>query len=196
MVIMMIALFGTINVLPIYMQTVLGFGSLLAGLLLLPGGLVMGLFAPAVGRVYDRRGPTVLLVPGAVIVSADLWFLALFATERTTVWLVLAAHVVLSFGLSLMFTPLFTAALGSVTKRFYSHASAIVGTVQQVAGAVGTAVFVTVLAAVTLAAASGGAAHSAAEASGVRAAFLIGAIVSLGAVAGVFFVRRPPETVD
>jgi DHA2 family lincomycin resistance protein-like MFS transporter len=196
MVIMMIALFGTIIVLPIYMQTVLGISSLLSGLLLLPGGLVMGLFAPVVGRVYDRRGPTVLLVPGAVIVSADLWFLALFSSDHASIWLVLAAHIVLSFGLALMFTPLFTAALGSVTKRFYSHASAIVGTVQQVAGAVGTAVFVTVLAAVTLAAASGGAAHSAAEASGVRAAFLIGAIVSLGAVVGVFFVRRPPETVD
>ena len=193
MVVLTIALFGTIIVLPIYMQTVLGFGSLLSGLLLLPGGLVMGLFAPAVGRAYDRRGPAVLLVPGAVIVSADLWFLALFATERTSVWVVLAAHIVLSFGLALMFTPLFTAALGSVTKRFYSHASAIVGTVQQVAGAVGTAAFVAVLAAVTLAAASGGAGHAAAEATGVRAAFLVGAIVSLGAVAGAFFVRRPPE---
>jgi DHA2 family lincomycin resistance protein-like MFS transporter len=194
MVIMMIALFGTIIVLPIYMQNVLGFNSLLAGLILLPGGLVMGLFAPAVGRVYDRRGPTVLLVPGAVIVSADLWFLALFATEHTSVWLVLAAHIVLSFGLSLVFTPLFTAALGSVTKHFYSHASAIVGTVQQVAGAVGTAVFVAVLAAVTLAATSSGADRLPAQASGVRAAFLIGAIVSLGAVVGVFFVRRPPES--
>ncbi|GAA4179645.1 DHA2 family efflux MFS transporter permease subunit [Gryllotalpicola koreensis] len=194
MVIMMIALFGTIIVLPIYMQNVLGFGSLLAGLLLLPGGLVMGLFAPMVGRIYDRRGPTVLLVPGAIIVSADLWFLALFATERTSVWLVLAAHIVLSFGLSLMFTPLFTAALGSVTKHFYPHASAIVGTIQQVAGAIGTAVFVAVLAAGTLAAASGGAAQLPAQASGVRAAFLIGAIVSLGAVVGVFFVRQPPES--
>jgi DHA2 family lincomycin resistance protein-like MFS transporter len=193
LVIMTIALFGTIIVLPIYMQTVLGFDSLLSGLLLLPGGLVMGLFAPAVGRMYDRRGPTVLLVPGAVIVSADLWFLALFATEHASVWVVLAAHIVLSFGLALMFTPLFTAALGSVTEQFYSHASAIVGTVQQLAGAVGTAVFVTVLAAVTASVLSGGAASQSAQASGVRAAFLIGAVVSLGAIAGAFFVRRPPE---
>ncbi|AYG02565.1 DHA2 family efflux MFS transporter permease subunit [Gryllotalpicola protaetiae] len=196
MVVMMVAFFGTIIVLPIYMQTVLGFDSLLSGLLLLPGGLVMGLFAPLVGRIYDRRGPAVLLVPGAVIVSLDLWFLALFATEHTSVWVVLAAHIVLSFGLSLMFTPLFTAALGSVTKHFYSHASAIVGTVQQVAGAIGTAVFVAVLAAVTLSAANGGAAAQPAQAAGVRAAFLIGAIVSLGAVAGAFFVRRPAEEVS
>lgn len=193
MVIVMIALFGTIIVLPIYMQSVLGFNSLLAGLLLLPGGLVMGLLSPWVGRSYDRRGPTVLLVPGSIIVSADLWFLALFATNHTSIWLVLAAHIVLSFGLALMFTPLFTAALGSVTKHFYSHASAIVGTVQQVAGAVGTAVFVTVLAAVTLAVAAHGTAAAPAQAAGVRSAFLIGAIVSLGAVAGSFFIRRPPE---
>jgi DHA2 family lincomycin resistance protein-like MFS transporter len=191
LVIMMIALFGTIIVLPIYMQTVLGIGSLLSGLLLLPGGLVMGLLAPLVGRVYDRRGPRVLLVPGAVIVSADLWFLAFAATEHTSVWVVLAAHVALSFGLALLFTPLFTAGLGSVAERFYSHASAIVGTVQQVAGAVGTAVFVAVLAAVTVAASNGGAQPLPAQAAGVRTAFLIGAIVSLGAVVGAFFVRAP-----
>jgi MFS transporter, DHA2 family, lincomycin resistance protein len=194
MVIVMVALFGTIIVLPIYMQNVLGFDSLFAGLLLLPGGLVMGLLGPVVGRVFDRRGPSVLLVPGAVIVSADLWFLALFASDHTSVWLVLAAHIVLSFGLALMFTPLFTAALGSVTKHYYSHASAIVGTIQQVAGAVGTAVFVTVLAAVALTATAGGTAPVPAQAAGVRSAFLIGAIVSLGAVVGAFFVRRPPES--
>ncbi|HEY0249452.1 MAG TPA: DHA2 family efflux MFS transporter permease subunit [Gryllotalpicola sp.] len=196
MVIVMMALFGTIIILPIYMQNVLGLDSLVAGLLLLPGGLVMGLLGPWVGRVYDRSGPTVLLVPGAVIVSADLWFLALFAGQHTSMWLVLAAHIVLSFGLALMFTPLFTAAMGSVTKHFYSHASAIVGTVQQVSGAAGTAVFVTVMAAATLAAATHGAGAIPAQASGVRTAFLIGAIVSLAAIPGVFFVRRPPETQD
>lgn len=195
-VIMMIALFGTIIVLPIYMQTVLGFGSLLSGLLLLPGGLVMGLLGPVVGRIYDRRGPRVLLVPGAVIVSADLWFLAISATERTSLWLVLAAHVALSFGLALLFTPLFTAGLGSVAQRFYSHASAIVGTVQQLAGAAGTAVFVAVLAAVTLQASGGGIEQLPAQAAGVRAAFLVGAIVSLGAVVGAFFVHAPESSVS
>jgi DHA2 family lincomycin resistance protein-like MFS transporter len=51
----------------LHLQTVLGLPALTTGLLLLPGGLVMGLLAPTVGRLYDRSGPTRLLVTGAVV---------------------------------------------------------------------------------------------------------------------------------
>ncbi len=193
MAIMMLTLFGTIILLPIYMQSVIGFDALLAGLLLLPGGLVMGLAAPTVGRLFDRYGPTVLLVPGSVIVSAVLWFLALFATETTPAWVVLAAHVTLSLGLAFMFTPLFTAALASVEPKLYSHGSAIVGTVQQVAGAAGTALFVTVMAAQTAALQAPAVTDAAAAAGGVRAAFLVGAVLSLFAIVGSALVRRPAD---
>ncbi|WP_353810391.1 DHA2 family efflux MFS transporter permease subunit [Agromyces sp. SYSU T00194] len=194
MAIMMLALFGTIILLPIYMQNVIGLDALQAGLLLLPGGLVMGLAAPTVGRLYDRFGPSVLLVPGSVVVSGVLWFLALFATESTPAWVVLAAHVTLSLGLAFMFTPLFTASLASVEPRLYSHGSAIVGTVQQVAGAAGTALFVTVMAAQTAALSSPTVADAAAAAGGVRAAFLVGAILSLLAIVGSALVRRPADS--
>ena len=57
MAILMLALFGTIILLPIYLQNVLGLSMLQTGLLLLPGGLVMGLLGPRVGRYYDKVGP-------------------------------------------------------------------------------------------------------------------------------------------
>ncbi|MCM3686473.1 DHA2 family efflux MFS transporter permease subunit [Kocuria rosea] len=183
----MMALFGTLIVLPIYLQTVHGLEPLATGLLLLPGGLVMGLLAPVVGRVYDAAGPTVLLVPGALLVSAVLWGLTL-ASATTPILLVLLAHVVLSTGLALMFTPLFTAGLGALPHKLYSHGSAVVGTVQQVAGAAGTALFVAVMA---IGAEASGAPGVEATAAGVRAAFLCGAVVSLLAVVGSFWVRRP-----
>lgn len=192
MVVMMAALFGTIILLPIYLQNVLGLDPLYTGLLLLPGGLIMGLFGPTVGRLYDRFGPTPLLVPGSIVVSGVLWSLTM-VTENTAPWMILIAHVVMSTALAFMFTPLFTSALGSVEPRFYSHGSAIVGTIQQVAGAAGTALFITVMTSRTATVAATGTDALAAEAAGIRAAFLVGAIISLSAVVGAFFVRKPAD---
>ncbi len=181
------ALFGTLLVLPLYLQNVQGLDPLATGLLLLPGGLVMGLLAPGVGRVYDRSGPAVLLVPGTVVVSGALWGLTL-VSGTTPVPAVLLAHVVLSAGLALVFTPLFTAGLGALPQSLHAHGSAVVGTVQQVAGAAGAALFITVM---TLGTAASDAAGVEAAAAGVRAAFRCGAVISLLAVVGSFWVRRP-----
>ncbi|WP_376766130.1 DHA2 family efflux MFS transporter permease subunit [Arthrobacter mobilis] len=192
MTVSMAALFGTIILLPIFLQQVMGLEPVQIGLMLLPGGLLMGLLAPAVGRRYDRSGPTVLVVPGTVLVSAVLWFLSTM-NQDTPVLMVLAAHLVLSLGLALLFTPLFTAGLGAVRPELYSHGSAIVGTVQQVAGAAGTALFVTVMSVQSAALAAGGQAGIEAVAGGVQAAFLTGALISLPAIAGAFFIRKPAE---
>lgn len=186
----MAALFGTIIVLPIYMQNVLGLEPLATGLLLLPGGLVMGLLAPFVGRLYDRVGPTVLLVPGSVIVSIVFWSMTTMDENTSFVWL-LVAHISLSVGLALLFTPLFTSGLGSLRPQLYSHGSAIVGTVQQLAGAAGTALFISVLSVQSAALLADGASDVAAVASGVHAAFQYGAVISVFAIVAAFFIRRP-----
>jgi len=192
MAVMMMALFGVIIMLPIYAQDVLGVDTLRTGLMLLPGGLLMGLLAPAVGRAYDRVGPRPLLVPGTVLVSAATWGMALLLGAGSSPWLLVGAHLTMSAGLALVFTPLFTSALGSVAPERYSHGSAVIGTVQQVAGAAGTAVFVTVLSATAAGLAAGGASEVVATAGGVRAAFLVGAVLTLPAIVGAFAVRPAP----
>jgi DHA2 family lincomycin resistance protein-like MFS transporter len=185
----MLSMFGTIVLLPFYLVRVLGTDVLTVGLLLLPGGLVMGLLAPFVGRIYDRFGPTALLITGSILVSADLWAMTLLG-EHTPIYFVLIAHITLSIGLALLFTPLFTASLGSLKPELYSHGSAIVGTIQQVAGAAGTALFVTVMSARVLTLTSQGATVAAGTANGVHTAFVYGAIISLFAIPAAFFIRK------
>lgn len=190
----MVSLFGMVIVLPIYLQNALGLDPLVIGGLLLPGGLLMGLMGPVVGNLYDRIGPRPLVVPGAVLLSLGLWGMAMFAVD-TPLWGVIAAHVVVSLGLGLLFTPLFTSGLGALPPHLYSHGSALVATIQQVAAAAGTAVFITFL---TIGMTAAGAVDTAAAdptqvAAGSHLAFLSGAIVSLVVVAVSFFVRKPTE---
>ena len=188
----MMALFGTLIILPLYTQNVLGLNTLSTGLLLLPGGLLMGVLAPFVGRIYDRFGPRVLLIPGSIIVSAAFWGMTLFTATTAWGW-VLAAHVTMSLGLALLFTPLFTAGLASLTPKLYSHGSAVVGTVQQLAGAAGTALFVSVMSAQAIALSGGGTPSAVDTAGGIHAAIMYGAFISLAAIVISFFVKAPAQ---
>lgn len=192
MALMMLTLFGIIILLPVYLQRVLGLEPAAAGALMLPGGLVMGLLGPFVGRLYDRFGPRVLLVPGAIVVSGSLWLMSTLH-EQSSSATVLVMHIVLSIGLALMFTPLFTTALGSLPVRLYSHGSAIIGTLQQLAAACGTAMFVMIYTLRSITALDEGSPAVVAEAQGVRTALIVGAVLSLLVIVGAFFVRKPTE---
>jgi DHA2 family lincomycin resistance protein-like MFS transporter len=167
----MMSLFGALILLPLYLQDVRHVTAFVTGLVVLPGGLVMGLLGPVIGRLYDKIGARPLVVPGSVVLAGVLWaFTTLSAASA--LWMIIAMHVVLVIGLSLMFTPLMTDALGQLPKELDSHGSAIMATLQQVAGAAGAALFVTVM---TLA--SAGATHGI-DVVSARAAFLCAAVIA------------------
>ncbi len=188
----MIALFGTFILLPIYTQNVLQLDPFATGMLLLPGGLIMGLLAPPVGRLYDRIGPRLLVVSGSIVVSTAVWGMTLL-TASTPSWWVLVAHVTLSIGLALVFTPLFSAGLGDVPPHLYSHGSAVVGTLQQLAGAAGVALFITVMSATLVREMGQGVSEITATAHGIHGAFVVGAIISLIAIPLAFMIRKPEQ---
>lgn len=187
----MMALFGVVILLPIYLQQLRGLDTLSTGLLLLPGGLVMGLLAPTVGKWFDRVGPLPLTLTGTSLITGVLAAYSFLGAD-SPVWIVLALHVVLSLGLALLFTPTFTSGLNPLPRHLYSHGSAILSTLQQVAGAAGTALLVAVMAATTHAAAELPAQDAAV--AGFRAAFLVAAGAGAIAIVLAAFLRnRMPE---
>ncbi|MEU7814378.1 MDR family MFS transporter [Pseudonocardia sp. NPDC049154] len=167
----MMALFGVLILLPLYLQDVLGVSAFVTGLAVLPGGLVMGLLGPFVGRLYDRVGARPLVIPGTAVLALSLWGFTTVGAS-TPVPILIGMHVLLVIGLSFMFTPLMTDALGRLPSELDSHGSAILATLQQVAGAAGTALFVTLM--VVFAATPG----VAADVPGARAAFLCAAVIA------------------
>lgn len=178
-------LFGAIIMIPLYVQDVLGRSALVAGLTSLPGGLLMGMAGPLVGRVYDRHGARRLVVPGSIMLFLALCGFALMSAA-TPLWELVVLQTIMMVGLAMMFTPLMTDALGVLPDRLYSHGSAIMTTLQQVAGAAGTALFVTVMA---KASTSGGAP----DMPGVHAAFVAAAVIGAVAVVGAFFTAAQPS---
>ncbi len=199
LVILMAVLFGVVILLPIYLEQGLGVATLTIGLTLLPGGLAMGLLGPLVGRLYDRFGPAPLVIPGTIVMSAAIWAMTFFSVD-TPLWYVLVTHVVLSLSLGFLFTPVFTTATSALPSHLYSHGSATIGTIQQVAGAAGTAAFIALLATGTAAAGAPNAEVATPEQliAGLHLAFLGGAILSPLAIVAAFFVRKPvaPELTD
>jgi DHA2 family lincomycin resistance protein-like MFS transporter len=189
----MMTFLGVLVLIPQYTAFVLGLSTLSTGLLLLPGGVLQGLLGPVVGRLYDRFGPRWLVVGGATVVSLALWGMTLLGAGTAPYW-VLVAHVSLSIGLAFMFTPLFTAGLGAVPPQLYSHGSAILATMQQIAGAAGIALFVTVLTARRTSELATGASAIGATADGLHGAFVIAAIVSVVAIPVAFFIRKPSDS--
>jgi MFS transporter, DHA2 family, lincomycin resistance protein len=188
MMLMMAVLLGAIVLLPIYMQNVQRLEPLATGLLLLPGGLLMGLLGPVVGRLYDRFDARTLLVPGTVATSLALWSTTLL-DENSPAAQILVFHLLLSVGLAFVFTPLFTAGLGALPPRLYSYGSAIFGATQQLSGAAGVALLVSVFS--VRAAAVSGVSELERTAGGVHAAFVVAACLSLVAVVCAPFFRTP-----
>ncbi len=170
--------------LPLYLQTVLHTSTFVSGLAVLPGGLVLGLLGRPVGALYDRFGPRPLVIPGAAAMAVSLWLFALLGPGSPLV-AVIAIHVLLMGGLGLMMTPLMTESLGSLPEHLYSHGSAILATLQQLAGALGTAVFIAVATASTVTAGS-----ASPDAAGIRTTFMVAGCVGLAAFAGSLFVKK------
>lgn len=181
MAVAFMAMLGSMVLLPLYLQDIRGLTTLQTGLLVMPGGLAMGLLGPTVGRLFDRFGGRVLVIPGAVAIALSL---AGFTQITMTMpyWQILGLHALLMIGLAGTFTPVFTLGLGAVPSTLYSHASSILSTLQQVAAAIGTALVITVMSARAETLHAAGATADAALLGGMRLSFLISAVISLAVI--------------
>jgi len=176
---------------PIYLQYVRLADPSIIGAVVFPGALLMGLLGPTVGRLFDRFGARPLVIPGTIVASAAAWTLFFVVNAETPIVLVGAVYTLLFLGFAFIFPPLFTVGLGALPYNLYSHGSAILATIQQVAGAAGAAVF-TALLTVGMAAVGSTdvtAGNVAGIVDGTHYALLGGALASLGLVAASLFLR-------
>ncbi|QKS48896.1 DHA2 family efflux MFS transporter permease subunit (plasmid) [Paenibacillus cellulosilyticus] len=137
-------MYADMILLPLYLQNIRGYSALESGLFLLPGALLMGLLMPVAGKLFDRFGAKWLSVIGMVlIIGSTLSFINLTDTTSYTYLLIMAT--IRRMGMGLLLMPIQTAGFNQLPTSLNAHGTAISNTVQRVAGAIGTSLFVTVM---------------------------------------------------
>lgn len=179
-------LLGTVVILPILLQNGSGLSTMTIGMMLLPGGLVQIAIGPIFGRVFDRHGPRPVLIPGALMLALGQWLFTSIGPD-TALGLIVAFHTIFCIGLAMLMTGLLSSALSDVPFTLYGHGSAIFNTGQQLGGAIGTTIFVTVMSTVAVAETGAGSELVDGLFGGAHIAFVIGGILAtIGAICAPF----------
>jgi DHA2 family lincomycin resistance protein-like MFS transporter len=134
-------------ILPTFMQIGLGITPMIAGIALLPGSIINGAIAPLSGRLYDKIGAKPLAVTGFAFLSLAMFFLSHISSAVTLANLI-ALHMCILVGASLIFTPMQVNSLNQLPKEYYPHGVAIINTIQQISAAFGSSLFVGLMGAV------------------------------------------------
>jgi len=138
-------LFGSIVLLPIYLQTLMGYTSTLAGLVLGPGGIATLFAMPIAGRLVTKVNPKGILIFGIIVSAYSTHLMAQFnllADFNTIIW----PRIVLGVGMGFLFIPLTTMTMSSVKKEDMANAAAIYNLLRNLGGSFGVAFVTTMIA--------------------------------------------------
>ncbi len=137
-------LYGSLFLLPLFLQSLLGYPAMLSGLALMPRSLAMAVIMPIGGRFYNSLGPRPLVGSGLVISAFSFWQLGKL-TPQVGFWDIFWPQVWQGVGFSLIFVALSTAALATIPRPRMTAATGLYNVVRQVFGSVGIAVAATEL---------------------------------------------------
>ncbi len=194
MLMMFGALFGSWYFETLYMQHVLGYSPLQAGLAFLPQTLLIAAGAQITARLVPKFGPRALILVGTLVAGGGLAWLSQISTGSTFVADLLGPYVLIGLGMGLAVTPIAVAGTAGVPREEAGLASGLLNTSRTVGASIGLAALATVAANRTTGALSGlGAtrAHTAAALTdGYALAFSVAAVV-LAATAVVAMATLP-----
>ncbi|MGG1686029.1 MDR family MFS transporter [Pseudalkalibacillus sp. NRS-1564] len=143
-IIIIMAMFSSEIILPMYMQGPLALTPQTAGLILLPGALLNGLMSPVMGKLFDKFGPRKLIIP-ATFVLVGVMFTFSKLGINTSITLIVVTYILLMLSISAIMMPAQTNGLNGLPKKLYPHGTAIMNTLQPVSGAIGVSVFISIM---------------------------------------------------
>ena len=186
------AMFSAMILMPIYLQNLRGISPLDSGLLMLPGAIIMGIMSPITGKLFDKFGGRVLAIIGLSITVITTYFFSQLTLD-TTYGSLIAIYSIRMFGMSMVMMPVMTNGMNSLPARMNPHGTAINNTLNQVSGAIGSALLVSVMTSRTKVHIDelGPQGIVQATVEGINDAFFIATFIAAVAFVLAFFVKRP-----
>ena len=176
---------------PIYLQSYMGYSATVSGLVLMPGAILMGIMNPFAGRLFDKYGPRALAITGLAILTISTVGFATLTSTTSIGWLVVI-YTVRMFSMSLVNMPITTWAMNALDNKVLNHGTSVNNTLRQVSGSLGTALLVSIDMAVA-GAMSGSMAPVQAGILGINAAFFTAVVLSaIALVLTIVFVKNKP----
>lgn len=177
---------------PIYLQSYMGYSATVSGLVIMPGAILMGVLNPFAGRLFDKYGPRVLSIIGLAILTISTVGFATLTSTTDVVWLTIL-YTIRMASLSLVNMPITTWAMNALDNKLLNHGTSVNNTLRQVSGSLGTALLVSIDMFV-VGSASGSMSTVEAGILGVNAAFAAAVVLSAVAlVLTIVFVKNRPE---
>ena len=174
----------------LYLQRVLGLSALETGLAFLPFSVTMGIASGAIGRLPGRIDARWPVAAGIAIAAAGLWWMSTLAVDSSYAAHVLPTLIVVAAGLGIAFVPVMALATGDAEERDGGLASGLMTSAQQIGGAIGIAVMITIATSETTDVAATGVSPATALTEGFAAAFRVEAAVMLAAALLALVVLR------
>lgn len=174
---------------PIYLQDVHGYSALVSALVMMPAALIAAAINPVVGSVFDRIGGRPVILFGLTMLTIGSFLYATFTEESGLLYIALV-YTVRICGINLVMMPVNTWSMAAFRGESVPHANAVFNTLRQIAGSVGTAIFVSIYMMVQTMAAGGDAVTKADSLFGLRVSFAASAMFMLFALILAFFTVK------
>src|SRR5699024_5308193 len=144
LVVVSASMFSGMLLIPIYVQMVREITPFHAGLLMLPGAILLSIMSPITGRLFDRFGGRILAVIGLSIMVVTTYLLSELSLTSGFYYIMFVFSLRM-LGMSLVMMPVMTNGLNQLPMSQNPHGTAMNNTLQQISGAIGSAVLITVM---------------------------------------------------
>jgi DHA2 family multidrug resistance protein len=137
-------LYGSVVMLPLFLQTMMGYSATMAGLVMAPGGVASVIVMPLVGAYIQRRSGRRIIFAGLILGAVSLFFMRGFTLEASY-WDFMWPRVMLGAALGMIFPPLTRLALVNIPRVEMGNATGMYNLLRNIGGSVGIALSATML---------------------------------------------------